>query len=310
MSVKGVVYMQIDVSRITGRETDDQILFEAGGVKAIQMSFEHLRRLEEETDPNRVNIVKNNIPVYKRLNIKAHILFYKRWYNRDFNISDVMKQFGLEDAGNMKLGRAGAELNQRLGFVHSLMCRREHVLFIEPFFQATKENIHLFHKLKAQLCDQGKSIVVAVTRTEDAFLVQPDIMRLTPDGLEKVETEEDEKLPEAAGISRIKVKAEDKTLFVNIKDIEYIESNEGKVFINISREKFVMESTLQEAEKNLGSHGFYRCHRSYIVNLHKVKEIITWSKNTYSVVISNPEESKIPLSRTKYNEIQNKLITL
>lgn len=42
----------------------------------------------------------------------------------------------------------------------------------------------------------------------------------------------------------------------------------------------------------------------------KVKEIITWSKNAYSVIIDNNEKSKIPLSRAKYNEIQERLITL
>lgn len=71
-----------------------------------------------------------------------------------------------------------------------------------------------------------------------------------------------------------------------------------------------MESTLQSAEEQLENHGFYRCHRSYIVNLHKVKEIITWSKNTYSVIIDNSEKSKIPLSRAKFNEIQERLVKL
>lgn len=302
--------MDINVSEIIDKGSADQILFEAGGVKAIQMSYEYLTRLEEEVDRKHINIVKSNIPVYKRLNIKDHISFYNKWYNRKYNISDLMKQFKLEDVGNTRLSSAGDELNQRLSFLHSLICQQKHILFIEPFFQATKENIHLFHKLKAQLLDQRKSIVVAVTKTEDAFLVQPEIMRLTQSGLQNVETEEDESEQGSDNISKIKVKAEDKTLFVNIRDIEYLESNEGKVFINISREKFVMETTLQEAEKKLTNHGFYRCHRSYIVNLYKVKEIITWSKNTYSVVIENPEESKIPLSRTKYNEIQERLITL
>lgn len=302
--------MDINVSGIIGKDSDDQILFKEGEVEAIQMSYEYLTRLEEEVDPKHINIVKSNIPVYKRLNIKDHISFYNKWHNRKYNISDLMKQFKLEDVGNTRLSSAGDELNQRLSFLHSLICQQKHILFIEPFFQATKENIHLFHKLKAQLLDQRKSIVVAVTKTEDAFLVQPEIMRLTQSGLQNVETEEDESEQGSDKISKIKVKAEDKTLFVNIRDIEYLESNEGKVYINISREKFVMETTLQEAEKKLTNHGFYRCHRSYIVNLYKVKEIITWSKNTYSVVIENPEESKIPLSRTKYNEIQECLITL
>lgn len=304
------MYMKISASEITGRESTGEIFFEPGMVKAIQMPLEYLTRLEEKTDLKQINLVRANIPVYKRLNIKDHVSFYNKWYGRNLDVTDLMKQFKLDDDGRTKLGSASAELNQRLSFILGLMCRQEHILFIEPFFQATRENIHLFHKLKAQLCDQGKSVVVAVTKTEDAFLVQPEIMRLTREGLQSVETEEDETTSGTDQISKIRVKAEDKTLFVNIRDIEYIESNEGKVFINISREKFVMESTLQDTEKLLGDHGFYRCHRSYIVNLHKVKEIITWSKNTYSVVISNPEESKIPLSRTKYNEIQERLIKL
>lgn len=302
--------MKIKISGIIGTESADHIHFKTGGTEAIQMSFEYLTRLEETADPKWINVVRADIPVYKRLNIKDHISFYNKWYNRKFNVDDLMKQFNLEDAGKVRLADAGDELNQRLSFIHSLLCEQKNILFIEPFFQATRENIHLFHKLKDQLKNQGKSIVVAVTKTEDAFLVQPEIMRLTQHGLQEVETEDSASAENDNQISKIKVKAEDKTLFVNIGDIEYLESNEGKVFINISREKFVMESTLQEAEKTLGSHGFYRCHRSYIVNLHKVREIITWSKNTYSVVIKNPEESKIPLSRTKYNEIQERLITL
>lgn len=170
----------------------------------------------------------------------------------------------------------------------------------------------MFHKMMAQITGEGKSLVVITSRTEEAFLVQPNIMKINETGLHEVEVSDEgiEDKNKNNEIKKIKVKAEDKTIFVNLEDIEYIESNEGKVFINISREKFVMESTLQDAESKLKDYGFYRCHRSYIVNLHKVKEIITWSKNTYSVVVNNYDETKLPLSRQKYNEIQERLVTL
>ena len=70
-------------------------------------------------------------------------------------------------------------------------------------------------------------------------------MRLTKYGLQEVETEDDSPADNDSHISKVKVKAEDKTLFVNISDIEYLESNEGKVFINISREKFLMKLKLK-----------------------------------------------------------------
>lgn len=300
----------INVSEITGESTGDRIIFEADSVKVIQMPYEYLKKLEEAVNKEEVNIIKSEVPVYKRHNVRNHIQFYNGWYGRNFNVEDILKQYGLEQDGKLELGRANGEVIQRLAYIHGMLADQKCALFIEPFFQATKENIHLFHKLLHQLLTQGKAVVVAVTKTEDAFLVQPDILKLTQNGLREVETDDTNPEENTNTLTRIKVKADDKTLFVNIADIEYLESNEGKVFINISREKFVMETTLQEAEKTLAPNGFYRCHRSYIVNLYKVKEIITWSKNTYSVVISNTEESKIPLSRAKYNEIQERLITL
>lgn len=158
--------------------------------------------------------------------------------------------------------------------------------------------------------NQGKSLLVATSRLEDAFIAQPDVIKLNEQGLHVVETTDNTDDSSDSNVSKIKVKAHDKTIFVTIEDIEYLESQDGKVYLNLGAEKFVMESTLQNAESQLAQHGFYRCHRSYVVNLHKVKEIITWSKNTYSVIIDNSEKSKIPLSRVKFNEIQEKLVKL
>ena len=45
--------------------------------------------------------------------------------------------------------------------------------------------------------------------------------------------------------------------------------------------------------------GFFRCHRSYIVNLQKVREVITWTRNSYSLILENKEKTSIPLSKAK-----------
>ncbi|MDR0435024.1 MAG: LytTR family transcriptional regulator DNA-binding domain-containing protein [Gracilibacteraceae bacterium] len=34
-------------------------------------------------------------------------------------------------------------------------------------------------------------------------------------------------------------------------------------------------------------YGFFRCHRSYIVNLQKVREIITWTRNSYGLILDD-----------------------
>src|SRR5690625_3873812 len=199
---------------------------------------------------------------------------------------------------------------ENLTDIDALLSDSQHTAVIDPCLNTVNDNIHLFHKMKAQLLNQGKSLFVAASRLEDALIVQPGVMRLNGQSLELVETADNADDDSSLNISKIKVKAHDKTIFVTIEEIEYLESHDGKVYINLGSEKFIMESTLQGAEEQLEAHGFYRCHRSYLVNLHKVKEIITWSKNTYSVIIDNSEKSRIPLSRTKFNEIQDKLLKL
>lgn len=158
----------------------------------------------------------------------------------------------------------------------------------------------------------ARSTMVFTLRIEDAFIVQPNIWTLKSSGLDPIITEAtnyEENSTETIP-SKLKVKIEDKTIFVNIEDIEYIESHDGKVIIMIEQETFVNDSILSNAENTLKAHGFYRCHRSYVVNQHKVREIINWSKITYSIVLDNFNQDKIPLSRTNYTQSQDLLVKL
>lgn len=301
--------MKINISDIIEKPSSGYIEFMPGEVKSIQTPYEYLLKVKKIAN-HHCFILEHSMPVHKRLSVEAHIKFMIKWYNQSLKVDDILKQYQMEEDRKIPLARLSSVINQRLSYIHAMITDQTNILAIDPFYNSTNDNIHLFHKMMNQIKESGKSLVVITSRTEDAFLVQPDIMKLNDTGLHEVEVSEDRADEQNSDFKKIKVKAEDKTIFVNLEEIEYIESNEGKVYINISREKFVMESTLQEAESKLKHYGFYRCHRSYIVNLHKVKEIITWSKNTYSVVIDNRDETKLPLSRQKYNEIQELLVTL
>jgi ABC-2 type transport system ATP-binding protein len=54
----------------------------------------------------------------------------------------------------------------------------------------------------------------------------------------------------------------------------------------------------------LRSYGFFRCHRSYIVNLQKVREVVTFTRNSYSLVLDDARKSSVPLSKTKMAELK------
>ena len=301
--------MDIEIQKITARPSNGKIKMRAGKSLAVQIPYKLAETFSDTMEKAGAHVFSGGLLYYKRLNFKVHIEYLRKWYNSPLKTEDLIRQFNITDSVS-SLSKLNRTEIQKLTYIHALLSNNQYIVFIDPFLNTVNDNIHLFHKMKEQLIQQEKSLLVASSRLEDAFIVQPDVMKLSDQGLETVETTDNTEDDSSSNVSKIKVKAHDKTIFVTIEEIEYLESHEGKVYINLGSEKFIMESTLQGAEEQLEANGFYRCHRSYLVNLHKVKEIITWSKNTYSVIIDNSEKSRIPLSRTKFNEIQDKLIKL
>ena len=63
--------------------------------------------------------------------------------------------------------------------------------------------------------------------------------------------------------------------FIKIKkeDILYIEALKDYVAINLIKEKYTIHSSMKKIEKKLGQKDFFRIHRSFIVNINKIKTI-------------------------------------
>ncbi len=55
--------------------------------------------------------------------------------------------------------------------------------------------------------------------------------------------------------------------------------------------------TLKELSEMLKHKNFLRTHKSYLVNIDKVQEIIPWFNNTYVLVLENCNETNIPVAR-------------
>ncbi len=95
-----------------------------------------------------------------------------------------------------------------------------------------------------------------------------------------------------------------KTVLINIEDICFCYVTSEKTFVK-TREKTLLTSfTLCELEKKTG---FFRSHKSYIVNLNYLKELYPWFNGTYELVIDDLEKSKIPLSRNYVKSLKNVL---
>lgn len=105
-------------------------------------------------------------------------------------------------------------------------------------------------------------------------------------------------------IDRLPAEKGGKTVLVNEGDIIYVFTEGDAVFLKTFADRFLAHFTLKELEARLNPNVFFRTHRCFIVNLHKVKEIIPFFNGTYSLVVEDKERSEVPLSRAQAKKLR------
>ncbi|WP_027340283.1 LytR/AlgR family response regulator transcription factor [Halonatronum saccharophilum] len=88
------------------------------------------------------------------------------------------------------------------------------------------------------------------------------------------------------------------------KDIVAIYTKGRNVYAKTNNQEYQIDFNLLEAEEKLKGCEFLRVHRSYLINLNLVKEIIPWFKGKYQVVMMDEKQMRIPISRSKVKTIQ------
>lgn len=88
----------------------------------------------------------------------------------------------------------------------------------------------------------------------------------------------------------------DRLFVVNINDIYYCEAHEHEVYIYTKDDQYKAISSISDFYKRLPQDKFFKCHRSYIINIDKITEIIPWFNNTFMLKLKELE-AEIPVSR-------------
>ncbi len=81
------------------------------------------------------------------------------------------------------------------------------------------------------------------------------------------------------------------------EQIYYAEADEKLTYVYTRTDRYVMNMTISEFVSRLPAEGFFRCHRSYCVNINKIREIVPWFNSTYLIRLHDlPFE--VPVSRS------------
>ena len=107
------------------------------------------------------------------------------------------------------------------------------------------------------------------------------------------------------GVSKIPVKQGNKTVLIDPENILYIIASGYYAEIYTGAGKYVLRESLNNLEEQLDRNRFFRIHRSTIVNLHQVKEIV---HSDYSEVDARMKDDKLlHISKANKKEFLEKL---
>lgn len=250
--------------------------------------------------------------LYERLTVREHLQFFlKLFHHSTREIENLLKLLSLTEQKNTKINKLSTGEKQRLKLLTTYLHQSPIQVLEEPFQNIddfSKQNIQ---KLLKRLVEQQKNIILLSNNLEDLMIISTVIHRLDGTGLHTLDVKEDEleHTPqpfESAPIrlDKIPTKKNDKIILFNPPEIDYIESVDGVVSVFVAGEAYPCSLSLNELEQKLTPFGFFRSHRSYIVNLQKVREIITWTRNSYSLALNSTEKTVVPLSKNKLADLK------
>src|SRR5690625_721279 len=257
--------------------------------------------------------------LYERLTVKDHFIFFKDLYGFNQTIDQLMKLTKLDEHQRVKVRDLTYSEKRRVQYGRLLLQDPALFIFEEPDLNVDVETKMTLMQIISQLKQHGKATLILTTNMESAITLANEDYSLDERGLHPIEISSDGDRAESESaaepkketdpfvFNKITAKINYKMILFDPPEIDYIESSEGQSHIFIRGESFPTMFTLNELEERLHYFGFFRCHRSYIVNLQKVREVITWTRNSYNLVLDDDKKSSIPLSKAKMTQLKDML---
>ena len=96
--------------------------------------------------------------------------------------------------------------------------------------------------------------------------------------------------PAPSSEDRLVIRAKGRIVFLNLSEIDWIEASANYVRLNVGKESHLYRETIGRISERLNPNQFVRVHRSTIVNVRKIKELIPVNSGEYIVVLKNGKE--------------------
>src|SRR5262245_16470058 len=107
---------------------------------------------------------------------------------------------------------------------------------------------------------------------------------------------------------RLAIKIGERFMLVQAEDIVYASLADEAITVVTSQHVGTSNyRTLDELHERLDPNVFWRVHRSHLVNINKIKEIVPWFSRNYILRMKDDKTTEIPVSRTQTRRLREYL---
>ncbi len=108
--------------------------------------------------------------------------------------------------------------------------------------------------------------------------------------------------------TKLLVRSNNRSFIVDSQDMVYATIEDGLItLVTTTMEGHSSYKTIEELQANLDRDTFWRVHRSYLVNINKIKEVMPWFKSSFQLRMDDKKQTEVPVSRVQTKRLRELL---
>ena len=243
---------------------------------------------------------------FDRETVRSYLRFFARLAGGTVAAEDALAHFGLAPAARTQVKRLTPEQRALLNFARMSLFEPEVVFCERPLADVTPATRGLVTAWMSEVAEAGGILITAGEPLREALLM-PGTAFYEEDGrLYEAKTAVDDGAEDARDVAfagdevhvfKVPAKAGTATLLFDPREVDFVESVNRQNFASVRGELYPVSMTLDELEAELERYGFFRCHRSYIVNVQKVAKVERFTRNSFNLTLADAAQTQIPLAK-------------
>lgn len=250
--------------------------------------------------------VEDEGALYEKMTVRKYLKFFAGLSGTEKRVRSAVEQMHLSELLGKRLSSCTEGQKKRVRIAREIVRGAEDYFILNPIAFEEEESKKVILGWMESFCEREGRLITLSWSHRDTCICPGDHYEIARDGVRCIDQGENtQDSPELPQVSKISVSYNEKNFLFNPEEIDYVEANDGKVFVYVKREQYTGAFRMGELEEKLARFGFFRCHRSYIVNMQKVVELVKWTRNSYSLRLSGYEKTDVPLSKGKIQELRS-----